>query len=231
MGIREVVATYTTRFPDMPNRNFNIALAASNLRGILLDTGEEFSFNRTVGPRTRAAGYRMAPVIRDGEFVPGRGGGVCQVSSTLFNTALLADSTILSRTNHSLPVGYLPLGLDAAVVYNRMDLRFRNDGPPLLMWADVRGLTLTITFFGSRVQGRDIAIITTGKQVLPAPRGQIRRPDRTLPAGSTRTIPARTGFRITTVRVVRQDGVVVRREIVARSFYTPVPRIVRVGVQ
>jgi vancomycin resistance protein YoaR len=229
MGIREVVATFTTRFPNVPNRNFNIALAASKLRGVLLNTGDEFSFNRVVGPRTRAAGYREAPVIINDEFVPGDGGGVCQVSSTLFNTALLADLKILSRTNHSAPVSYLPLGRDAAVVYGRLDLRFRNDGPPLMIWADVRGLALTISVFGTRPPAREVAILVTDMQAFPAPQDEIRRPDRELPPGTTRVVEARRGFRATTVRVVRENGVVVRREIVARSFYRPVPKIVRFG--
>jgi vancomycin resistance protein VanW len=231
MGIREVVATYRTRFPNIPNRNFNIALAASKLRGVLLDTGDEFSFNRTIGPRTRAAGYRKAPVIINDEFVPGVGGGVCQVSSTLFNAALLADLRILSRTNHSSPVSYLPLGRDAAVVYGRLDLKFRNEGAPLLMWAEVRGRVITVSFFGTRQPGRQVGVLVTDVQTLPAPKGEIRRPDPELPAGVNRVVEARRGFRANTVRYVRQNGVVVRRETVARSFYRPVPKIVRFGTQ
>lgn len=231
MGIREVVATYTTRFPNIPNRNFNIALAAGKLRGVLLNTGEEFSFNRTVGRRTRAAGYREAPVIINNEFVPGDGGGVCQVSSTLFNAALLADLRILSRANHSSPVSYLPLGRDAAVSYGSLDLRFRNEGAPLLLWTEVRGRAITVAFFGTRQPGRQVGVLVTDVQVLPAPEGEIRRPDPELPAGVTRVVEARRGFRATTVRYVRENGVVVRREIVARSFYRPVPKIVRFGTQ
>ncbi|MDR5683069.1 MAG: VanW family protein [Armatimonadota bacterium] len=231
MGIREVVATYTTHFPDVPNRNFNIALAASKLRGILLLTGEEFSFNRVVGPRTRAAGYREAPVILNDEFVPGDGGGVCQVSSTLFNVVLFADLKILARTNHSAPVSYLPLGRDAAVSYGSLDLRFRNDGPPLLMWAEVRGRALTISLYGTRRSGREVAILVTDVQVLPAPEGEIRRPDPGLPVGATQVLAAKRGFRATTVRIVREQGVVVRREVVAHSYYKPVPKIVKFGTR
>ena len=101
LGISRQVASFSTYFPPDPDRAHNIALAASRLRGLLLPTGSELSFNEAVGPRTARAGYREAPVLLDDELVPGDGGGVCQVSTTLFNAALLAGLAVRSRTNHS----------------------------------------------------------------------------------------------------------------------------------
>ena len=87
------------------------------------------SFNRQIGPRLRSGGYKPAPVIIDGELLPGIGGGVCQVSTTLYNAVLLAGLEVLSRSPHSIPITYVPLGRDAAVAYDYMDLTFRNNSP------------------------------------------------------------------------------------------------------
>ncbi len=231
MGMREVVAEFRTRLVPNPDRTHNIVLTARRLRGRLLRTGEVFSFNAAVGPRTRARGFRPAPVILNDEFVPGDGGGVCQVSSTLFNAALLADLTVLSRTNHSIPVGYLPLGRDATVVYGTVDLRFRNDGPPLLLWAEVRGGEVRVRFYGQKPPDRRIDIVVTDVVRIPPPEGQVVRVDPELPEGTVEILPPRPGFRATTWRIVRERGRVVRREVVARSVYRPVPAIVRMGAR
>jgi len=189
LGIQEVVAEYRTRLVNIPSRTHNIALTARLLRGRLIRTGEVFSFNRAVGPRTRARGFLPAPVILRDEFVPGDGGGVCQVSSTLFNAALLADLKVLSRTPHSLPVAYLPVGRDATVVYGAIDLRFRNDGPPLLLWAEVRGQQLVVRFYGRRVPGRTVEIVVTDVERLPPAEGS-DHPARSGPSGGDREGPA-----------------------------------------
>src|SRR3990172_8299855 len=102
------IARYRTKFVNIPNRNHNIALAAGKLRGVLILPGEVLSYNQTVGPRTPELGYLPAPVLLNNILVPGDGGGVCQVSSTLFNVALLADLAILERHDHTPPVAYLP---------------------------------------------------------------------------------------------------------------------------
>ncbi|MBM3450960.1 MAG: hypothetical protein FJX78_08300 [Armatimonadetes bacterium] len=230
--ISQIVATYTTRFPNVPNRNFNIGLAARALRGRLLDTGQTLSFNDAVGPRTRAAGYLEAPVIINDEFVPGDGGGVCQVSSTLFNAAALAGLKIEERSNHSSPVAYLPIGRDATVVYGYLDLKVRNEGAPLLLWAEVVGRTLTISFYGAPRSGvEQVAVATSNIETLPAPAGVIERRDRDLPVGTVKVIKARSGFRVTTWRVVHAGGGGIRREVIACSFYRPVAEIRRIGTR
>jgi len=223
---------YTTRFVNISNRNHNIALAASKLRGVLILPGETFSFNAAVGPRTLKQGYRPAPVLINNELVPGDGGGVCQVSSTLFNTALLADLLILERSNHTRPVAYLPIGRDATVVYRAQDLRFQNTtGHPLLLWSTVRGLRLTITLYGPAQAAGEVSIVVGERTITPPPGHTVTRADPELPIGTTVIEPAKPGYRVRTYRVVRRDGVVAKRELIARSVYNPVPRTVRVGVQ
>ena len=116
MGINGLLATYSTSFDASNiNRSHNIAVASKALNNSLIKPGEVFSFNVKVGPRTAKRGYREAIIIEANEFVPGLGGGVCQVSTTLYNAVLLAGLEIVERSNHSLAIAYAPLGRDAAV--------------------------------------------------------------------------------------------------------------------
>ncbi|MCS6919881.1 MAG: VanW family protein, partial [Fimbriimonadales bacterium] len=125
--ITGVVAAYTTRFPGYQvQRNHNIRLAASALDGRILLPGERLSYNQAVGKRTLKQGFRPAPVIIRGEKQLGIGGGICQVSSTLFNAALLGELKIVRRANHSIPVDYVPLGRDATVTDTGIDFVIEN---------------------------------------------------------------------------------------------------------
>ena len=143
------LASFTTFF-DQSNapRTHNIALAASRIAGTVLNPGEEFSFNQTVGERTEQNGFAVAAVIEAGEFVPGVGGGVCQASTTLFGAALRAGLKITESRAHSLSVGYVPPSLDA-MVSSSSDLRFFNpyDFPVYLLGATSGG-SVTFSFYG-----------------------------------------------------------------------------------
>lgn len=123
-----LLAQYTTYFDsNQVNRTENIRLSAKALEGKLLAPGERFSFNESVGERTAEAGYKEAMIIVGKEFVPGLGGGVCQVSSTLYNAVRLAGLEILERHAHSLEITYVPYGQDATVAYGVLDFKFRNN--------------------------------------------------------------------------------------------------------
>ena len=107
-------------------RKHNIMLASNSINGICLDTGEEFSFNKTVGERTEERGYKQAKIIIDGNFTEGVGGGVCQVSTTLYNAVILGGLKITEQHSHSLQVGYVEPSFDAMVSFNSSDLKFVN---------------------------------------------------------------------------------------------------------
>lgn len=127
---RDVLSSASTSFStntsNNRNRGINIRLAASAINGTTLLPGEEFSFNQVVGPRTPERGYVIAHVYSEGEVRDGYGGGICQVSTTLYDAALLANLTITERHNHMFTVSYVPLGMDAAVSYGYADLKFKN---------------------------------------------------------------------------------------------------------
>lgn len=126
--INGIISTYSTDFKNSsPGRKKNIELSADEFNGVLLHTGETLSFNNTIGPIEKQTGYEEAPVIIDGEFTPGIGGGVCQTSTTLYNAALLANLTIVERHPHSILPDYIEKGKDAAIAGDYLDLKFKND--------------------------------------------------------------------------------------------------------
>ena len=149
MGLR---SSYTTHFdPNQKERTNNIKLAAQAIDGTVLKPNEVFSFNQTVGPRTAEAGYQVAMIIEGHEFVPGLGGGICQVSSTLYNAVQLASLSVSERSRHSLAVAYVPPDQDATVAYPSLDFKFiNNSGGYLLIRSIIRDDTLTFNLYGNQ---------------------------------------------------------------------------------
>jgi vancomycin resistance protein YoaR len=137
VDVSKVLASYETDFKGKAGRRkVNIERAVKYLNGTVIEPGDTFSFNRVVGERTRARGFIEAPVIIDDIMEPGIGGGVCQVASTLFASAVYGNLEIVRRRSHSRPSGYAPLGLDAVVIDHEVDLRLRNPyDVPLLIHA------------------------------------------------------------------------------------------------
>src|SRR5581483_3083796 len=134
----------------------------------LIKPGETFSFNKTTGARTAAKGFLEAPVIVDGELTTGLGGGVCQVSTTVFNAAFEAGLPIVERVNHALYISHYPQGRDATVDYPDVDLKFRNDtGHWLLLRTFVGSSSLTVTLYGTpqhrRVVSTTSPLVSYGK--------------------------------------------------------------------
>ncbi len=126
------IGSFRTWISGSGGRVTNIILATASLNNCLLLPGEIFSFNKANGPRTAERGYRHAPIIVGGAVVPGLGGGVCQVSTTLYNAVLSAGLEVVERYPHSQPVGYVPPGMDATVA-DSLDFRFRNNTDRLIL--------------------------------------------------------------------------------------------------
>lgn len=169
-SIDGVLASYHTQYTP-GNRGHNITLAAGKLNGTLVKPNGIFSFNDTVGLRTAAAGYKVAGVILDGQLADGIGGGVCQVSSTLYNAILLAGLTPTARTSHALPSAYCPPGLDATVADGQIDLQFRNQlAHNVYLLASADGHTLTVYILGTQADlgGKTIRLESTGSRFHPS---------------------------------------------------------------
>ena len=168
-GEEVLLSRFTTRF-DGSNapRSHNIRLAGKLIDGCRLAAGEEFSFNRRVGKRTAARGFKDAAVIFEGEFTTGTGGGVCQVSTTLYNAALLAGMRIGEVHPHSLQVGYVPPSLDA-MVSAASDLRFFNPSrAPAVIRMHADGNSITAEIYG-RATGYEYRTESAVLRVLPPP--------------------------------------------------------------
>jgi vancomycin resistance protein YoaR len=204
MGITGRVAGYTTYYGGVPNRIHNVQLVARLIDGATIAPGATFSFNGTTGERSPDRGFREAPVIINGELQNGIGGGVCQVSTTVFNVAYEAGLPIESRTNHALYISHYPQGRDATVNYPDIDLKFRNDtGKWLLLRTFVGSSALTVKLYGTP-QNRRVESETTPLEVTGGP-GLKRVPDANLWTG---------------VQVVDDYGEPSRKTSATRRVYT-----------
>lgn len=156
------LASFRTSLADRTEaQRHNIRQAAMALDGVVIEPGETFSFNQVVGPRTPERGYREAPAFMELDLVKSIGGGVCQVSSTVYNAAALAGMAIVERHSHSRRVASVPPGRDATVWYGMTDFRFLNaQHSPVRLSARVSSETLYVSVSGRSVVGRQVSIIT-----------------------------------------------------------------------
>lgn len=165
-----ILGSYTTSYAP-GDRGHNIELAAGHLNQKLVRAGEVFSFNDTVGTRTRANGFLDAGVIIDGKLAQDSGGGVCQVSSTLYNAILLAGLTPVERTAHFFPSTYCPPGRDATVADGLLDFTFRNQLPHnVYLFSSCTGSSVTIYVAGTKsdLGGCEISLYTEGSHMRPS---------------------------------------------------------------
>ena len=231
LGIKNIVGTYTTIYGGVPNRIHNVQLVAHLIDHHFIAPGEEFSFNKTTGVRDAAKGFLEAPVIINGELQTGLGGGVCQVSTTVFNAAYEAGLRITARTNHALYISHYPLGRDATVNYPDTDLRFVNDTKHwLLLRTFVGSYSLTVTLYGTSPHRRIVS--TTEPLTVTGPVPVQTTPDPTLPRGQTVVDSAGSPPLATSVerKVYTPSGRLLYDDHWA-SHYVGEPQIERVGTK
>ncbi len=230
LNVREPIATFSTTFTaEDINRNHNIRLAAKAIDKTLVFSGGRFSFNEVVGKATAQRGYREAPVIVGGELVEGIGGGICQVSSTLYNTILLANLSILERRNHGLAVAYLPPGRDATISYGWIDLQFLNDrNHAVWLRTFIDDNKLTVTFYGKKIPGHEVLILTTDLASIDAEEEIIMTAE--LPKGVREQLrKGQPGYQVTVWRIEKINGEEISREMLSQDSYRSVPYKYRVG--
>lgn len=217
---------YSTVLVNIPERTENVGVACNSLDGLLIAPGEEVSFNKVVGPRTLERGYRVAKVIAAGRFEPGLGGGVCQVSSTLYNTVLLAGLEIRERHNHSIFVSYVPLGQDATVLYGHKDFIFRNNTEDyLLLRTKLQGLRLTISLFGSNEKPYS-KVSVENKVIKVFMPSEIIVSDSVLPGKKQIIIEkGQKGYLVETYRLISREDYE-KRELLSRDYYASVSALV-----
>lgn len=231
---QSLLGTFTTTVTGSMElgRNINIIVAANNINNVMVEPGEVFSTNYHFGVTTRERGFRPAAVIVNGQFVDMYGGGVCQVSSTLYIALLYAELEIVERRNHSLMVSYVDPGFDATLARDLIDLRFRNTTPyPVFVESFLEGNRLTVNIFGyeSRPSDRRLRFEYTHIETVQ-PEPELVTEDPSLPLGErVVTRRARTGERYQVHRYAYEGGVLIDRVLINTSFYRPVRAEVRVG--
>lgn len=167
--VNRVLSKYTTYFYEDENRSTNIRIAAEAISGVYLEPGETFSYNESTGKRSKENGYKEAPVIVNGKLEPGTGGGVCQVSSTLFNAVMLAGLKVTEISCHYSPVSYMPIGRDATVAEGYIDFKFKNNlTSGVYIYAVYEPGAVTIYMLGNQVdKPSDVEISTISDEVVP----------------------------------------------------------------
>jgi vancomycin resistance protein YoaR len=231
MGITGLVGAYETFYTGIPNRLHNVRLVAHLVDDKFIAPGQVFSFNRATGDRNASKGFLEAPVIINGELSTGLGGGVCQVSTTVFNAAYEAGLPIVERHNHALYISHYPQGRDATVNYPDVDLKFRNDtGHWLLLRMTIGDSSLTATLYGTPLH-RKVVSKTGGLFVTGGPKVK-RVKDPTLLKG--KTVVEDKGAPSLSTRVERwvyaPDGKELDHDVFS-SGYVSSPKIVRVGTK
>ncbi len=206
----------------------NIRLAVKGLDGEVIPPGGIFSFNQRIGPFSPDRGYVKGWAILDGELVPQYGGGVCQVSSTLYNCALLANFKILERTRHLWPVRSVPPGLDAAVASGGFDLKFQNTLPvPVRIRTQVVGQRLSMRFFSPISLPYQVKIF---REVLATfPPAEVHQLLSSPPGTYQITNKGFYGYQVQVYRVLYHNGTEMRREIISQDYYAPMNRIIGGG--
>ncbi len=237
LSLQHVMGTFETTFRqhgtegEHINRAHNIRLAAEHLNGTIMPAHGVLSFNRQVGPRSGEAGFRAAPVLIHRQLVPGMGGGVCQVASTLHAAAFFAGLELLEHTPHTRPAGYIPMGLDATVVWPEVDLKIRNPHDhPILVHATTEGPKLRIRFLGASAPP-EVGFDRTVTHALPFETRVVH--DANLPRGKQSVAKRGSlGFRVHRRRIFHGHGPTGHRQTHiehAHLRYRASPRIVHVG--
>ena len=228
----DLLSQFSTSFTSSGyNRSNNIILSSAKLNGLVLMPGEEFSYNQAVGQRTRAAGFREAGAYSNGKVVQEVGGGICQVSSSLYNAVLYANLEIVERTNHYFNPGYVKAGLDATVSWGGPDFRFRNNrNYPIRIVTDTSGKKLKVYIYGLKTDD-DCTVVLDPRYISSVPYKTTYQNDASLATGETRVISSGSnGCKTATYKYVYdKNGTLISSECISRDTYSPHNKVVAVG--
>lgn len=226
-----LVSSFSTRYDaSNTNRSTNLAIAANKINGKVLMPGEEFSYNQVVGKRTVEEGYRDAAIYQDGKVVDGLAGGICQISSTLYNAVLLANLEVTERMNHSYTTSYVAAGRDATVVWGTKDFKFRNSRTyPIKIEASVKNGVAEFKIHGVQEEKEyEIRILPVTTGSIPYSTSYVQDP--TLAPGQQIVSQAgHSGLKVTTYKEVRYNGEVISKDIISNDTYKPMQTVIRVG--
>ncbi len=229
--INGIIGEFSTSFKNSgEGRKKNIRLSANAFDGKIVHPGEDISYNDTTGPVQKKFGYEEAPVIIEGELIPGIGGGVCQTSTTLYNALLLADLTILERHPHSIPPNYVNKGQDAAIATGYLDLKFKNDFDyPIYISSKVVGDRVYFYIYGDKAS-RDYTVKIQPEITQSIEYKVHEELDTNLPAGSKELVrQGRNGYKVKTYKSIIKDGKVIDKKQITGDYYRERDYIYKIG--
>lgn len=228
-----LLGSYSTKLTDSSaGRIENIKIATERTSGVLLMPGEQFSYNEHTGKRTAENGYKDATVIVKGEAIQGIGGGVCQVSTTLYNSVLYSGLEIVKSKNHSIPPSYVQKGRDAAVTDAGLDFVFKNNySQPIYIKNVFSNNTIICQVYGNSEDKKNIEIVTNIDKVTPFSVKEEK--DSSLEEGEEKVIEqGREGYSVSTYRVYYDENKnEIKREKVATSYYPPRQKVIAIGTK
>ncbi len=225
------LATFTTRYDVSDvNRTTNLVIACQKINGKVVLAGETFSYNKALGPRTAAAGYKNGKIYAGGEVVDGIGGGICQISSTLYNTVLMSNLEIVERRNHQFVTSYLPAGRDATVVYGMTDFKFKNTRKyPVRIVASARNGIATISMYGIKEENEYTFSFST-RTVASIPFSTKYEEDASLATGTEKIRQkGANGLKTETYITKMLNGKVISTTLLSRDTYDAMARIIVKG--
>lgn len=227
------LATYSTTYnASNYNRSTNLRLSASKINGVILMPGEEFSYNKTLGQRTAAAGYKPAGAYVGGKVVNEYGGGICQTSSTLYNTVLLANLEVTSRTNHCYVSSYVPISRDATVSWGTLDFKFKNNRKnPIKIRASASNGVVKVDILGIK-QDDDYEVVLDSKVVSSIKFSTQYEENSAVEEGKEKIIQNGLNGSIgEAYKILKKNGKVVSRTLISRDTYSAKPQIIQKGTK
>lgn len=229
--IDSVLGRFETRFnKNTVGRVNNIVVAANATSNVLINPYEEFSFNNCTGSKDFISRLKKAPVIRNGNLEEGLGGGICQVSTTIYNAALYAGLEITNVRNHSIPSAYIEKGRDATVSSGELDLRFKNNfDTPILIYNKICGDKIISTIYGNQKDKKDIEIFTEVINTIPKKTKYIDS-DKLYRGQEEVKKKGRVGYKVNTFRVYKSQGDTVK-ELICESYYPPMEEEILQGTK
>ncbi len=226
------LSTFSTRYDASDkDRTTNLVIACQKLNGKVIMPGETFSYNATLGPRTYAAGYRNGKIYENGQVVDGLGGGICQISSTLYNVALMSDMEIVERRNHQFVTSYVSEGRDATVVYGATDFKFKNTRTyPVRLVASAKGGVATVSVYGIKEADREYTYSFRTEPISTIPYTTKYIEDSSLSAGQeVVTQKGANGLVCKTYMTKMLNGKIVSTKLLSTDTYSAMQKIVKRG--
>lgn len=230
---KQTLAKYTTIY-DAGNtsRATNIAIAARTINGTIILPGETFSYNKVLGNTTKEKGYQLGTAYVAGKVVPAYGGGICQVSTTLYNAVLYANLEIMERYNHSYTVSYVPAGRDATVSYGGKDFKFKNTRTyPVKIIANARNGVISVSLVGIK-EDKEYEIEIKSSVLSTTPYSTTYQNNSSLPEGKKKVIQnGHNGYKSKAYKIIKYKGKIISKTLLSADTYQPMNRIIEKGTK